>query len=83
MPVAEIHVVEMAAERQRGYRSSSSPETEAVTLKLGAEEVRKLKETVSSFNSVLGSIDNELPGPSRSIGRSERKEGIVYTRKQS
>ena len=73
----------MAAERRRGYRSSSSPEAEAssaeatpITLKLGADDVRKLKETVNSFSTVLGTIDNELPGPSCQT-RSERKGGII------
>ena len=71
------------AERHRGYRRSSSPETEAasaeaapITLKLGAEEVRKLKDTVDSFNTVLGNIDNELLGPScLALSGSGRKGG--------
>ena len=66
------------AERRR--RHSSSPEAEAeaeaaeVTLKLGIEDVRKLKETVDNFNTVLGSIEDETPGPSH-LARSGRKGG--------
>lgn len=82
-----MRACKIMAERHRGpvegYRHSSSPETEAVsaeaepiTLKLGAEDVRKLKETVNSFNTVLGSIDNEMPGPSRlALSGSRRKGG--------
>ena len=43
---------------------------------LGAEEVRKLKEAVDNFNTVLGNIYNELPGPSRlALSGSGRKGG--------
>ena len=68
----------MAERRRRKRYTNSSPEAEAgpgadeVTLKLGVEEVRKLKE---SFNSVLGSIEDELPGPSpgpSNLSNSER-----------
>ena len=41
-------------------------------------EVRKLKETVDSFNTVLGNIYNELPGPSRlALSESGRKGGTI------
>ena len=80
-------VLSPMGERRRGY--SSSPKTEAasaeatpITLKLGADEVRKLKETVISFNPVLGSIEpgpscqmGKLPGPS-CLATSEHKGGI-------
>ena len=69
----------MAERRWGRRRSSSSPEAEAasaeatpITLKLGVDEVRKLRETVNSFNTVLGSIDNELPGPSPLSGSGHK-----------
>lgn len=63
----------------------SSPEdvddgSQPITVTLGLEEVRKMKETVSSFNSVLDIINDELPGPSHRLSpvssrASERKVG--------
>ena len=49
-------------------------ESEPITVKIGLDEVRKLKETVSSFNTVLDTID-ELPGPSRLATGTEGKVG--------
>lgn len=71
-------------------RDSSSPELEAVTLR--PSDVEKLKETVKTFQNVLGGISKESNGrenpvPGLSGLRSsitdtgqdgERKKGTVY-----
>ena len=72
----------MAGRRRRGgHLVNSSPEDDAsesepITVKIGLDEVRKLKETVSSFNTVLDTID-ELPGPSRLAHTATGTEGKV------
>ena len=76
----------MAGRRRRGgHLVNSSPEaedvddaseSEPITVKIGLDEVRKLKETVSSFNTVLDTID-ELPGPSRLAHTATGTEGKV------
>ena len=57
----------MAGRGRRVTRASSAEpsiedecaESEPITVELGLEDVRKIKETVDSFNTVLGSINND------------------------